>query len=126
MNLDNNEKIDTCKHAWSVNVKMFIDHVIKESGEERKFGCLPVVGYNPPAQLGALNSESFSKRMISAANLLVHAHRLHLNDDVIDKLIVLHMDRKLIDRIRSTFFLLHSLRTLILTRRLKLNLLSFF
>ena len=61
MNLDNNEKIDTCKHEWSINVKILIDHVIKESGEERKFGCLPVVCRNPPVQLRALTSESFLK-----------------------------------------------------------------
>ena len=41
LNLDNNEKIDTCKHSLSINMKILLDHVIKESEEERKFGCLP-------------------------------------------------------------------------------------
>ena len=39
--------------------------------------------------------------MVSAANLLTDAHRLHLNDDMIDKLIMLLIRKKLMDRIRN-------------------------
>ena len=38
---------------------------------------------NSAVQLGALTSESFSERMISAAILLVDTYRLHLNDEMI-------------------------------------------
>ena len=63
---------------------------------------------NSPIQLGALTSEIFSERMISAANVLVDAHRIHLNDDMIDKLIVLRMNKKFIDRVRSKCFFYHA------------------
>ena len=35
------------------------------------------------------------------ANLLVDSHRLHLNDDMIDKVIALRINKKFMDRIRS-------------------------
>ena len=63
-------------------MKTLQDHMIKESGDERKFGCLPKMCCNSPLQLGALTSENFSERIISVANLLVNAHRLHLNDNM--------------------------------------------
>ena len=82
-------------------MKILLDHVIKENGEKRKFGCLPETCCNYPLRLGVLTSGSFSERMISAANLLVDAHRLHLNDGMIDKFIVFHVNKKFMDRIRS-------------------------
>ena len=69
-------------------MKILLDHLIQESREERKFGCLPEMCSNSTYQLGTLTSERFSERMISLANLLLDTHRLHLNDDMIDKLIV--------------------------------------
>ena len=56
---------------------------------------------NSTVQLGALTSESFSERMISAATLLVDTYRLHLNDEMIDELIALRMSKKFVDRILS-------------------------
>ena len=82
-------------------MKILLDNVIKESGDERKFGHLPEMCCNYPAQLGALTSESFSERMVSVSNLLVDTHRLHFNDDMIDKLISLSMKSKFMGRVRS-------------------------
>ena len=56
---------------------------------------------NNPPQLGTLTSEIFSETMASAANLFVDIHRLHLNDDMIDKLIALRVDKTFMDRFRS-------------------------
>ena len=56
---------------------------------------------NSPLQLGALTSESFSERIVSVANLLVDDHRLHSNDEMINKLIALRMDKKFMNRIHS-------------------------
>ena len=53
-----------------------------------------------PVQLGALTLESFSERMTSCANLLVDAHRLKFGDDMIDKLVLLRMNKKFMDRMR--------------------------
>ena len=82
-------------------MKILLDHLIQESVEERQCGCLPEMCCNCPCQLGALTSEIFFERMISTDNLLVDTHRLHLNDDMIDKLIVLHMNKRFMERVRS-------------------------
>ena len=51
-----------------------------------------------------LTSESFSERMISAANLLFDTHQLYLNDNTRDKLNVLLMNKRLMERVRSKKF----------------------
>ena len=38
--------------------------------------------------------------MISAANLLVTTHRLHLDHDHIDKMVVLRMNKRFMERVR--------------------------
>ena len=68
-------------------MKIILDHLIQESEEEYQFGFLPEMLCDSPCQRGTLTSESFSERMISVANLLVDTHRLHLNGEIIDKMI---------------------------------------
>ena len=41
LNCEPNDKLGAHKHFWGVNVKVLLDHLIKESGDECKFGCLP-------------------------------------------------------------------------------------
>ena len=41
LNWESNDKLDTCKHFWGINIKFLLDHLIKESGEERQFRFLP-------------------------------------------------------------------------------------
>ena len=86
-------------------MKILLDRVIKESRNERQFVHFPKMFCNSPIQLGALTSEIFSEMMISADNLLVGAHRLYLNDEMIDKLIALRMNKKFMDRVKDIFYL---------------------
>ena len=67
LNWNNNEKIYMYKYLWRITMNILLDHMIKESGEERQFAHLPEMCWNYPVQLGELTSESFSERMISAA-----------------------------------------------------------
>ena len=101
LNLNNDGKTCMCKHLWSVDMKMLLDHMTEVSREECRFGSLPEMCPNSPVQFGALTSESFSERIMSAANLLVDAHRLCFGDCMIDKLIALRMNKKFMDRIRN-------------------------
>ena len=91
------------------------------SGSERKLGCLPEICTKSPVQLGFLTSEIFLERMISSTTLLVDtAHRLKFNDDMIDKLIVLRMNNKFMDRIRSkTTFFTMTFETMDANKRIK-------
>ena len=92
------------KCSWDINMKTLLDHMIKDSGEERKFVLLPEMCYNSPVKLGTLTSESFSENMMSASDLLVDAHRLDLDYYMVDKLIALHMNKRFMDRVRIKFF----------------------
>ena len=101
LNLHNNERLCLCNNLWGVNMKVLVDKMIEESGSERKFGCLPEMCTKSPVQLGALTSESFSERMISNDNLLVDPHPLKFGDDMIDKLVVLRVNKTFNDKLRN-------------------------
>ena len=89
------------KHLWGVNVKLVLEYVTKLSGSGQKFRHLPEMCTKSSVRLGDLNSESFSERMTSSANLLVNTHHLKFGDSVIDKLTLLRMNKKIMDRMRS-------------------------
>ena len=82
-------------------MKVVLEYMSKVSGSERKFGYLPEMCTKSPVQLGALTSDSFSERMISSTNVLVDTHHVNFGDDVIDKLIVLRMNKKFMGVMRS-------------------------
>ena len=89
MNLRPNEsRKHVYENLWGINMQILMDYLIEDSGEHRKCGHLPYMRYNFPCHVRVLTSESFSKRMISVANLLVHAHRIRLGHNFIDKLIL--------------------------------------
>ena len=73
---------------------MLAEHLQQMSGECVKFGYLPDMRSNYPYHLGFLALESFSKRIISAVNLLVDAHRALLDHDNIDNMVVLKKEQK--------------------------------
>ena len=56
---------------------------------------------NSRCQLGALVSQSFAERMNSVANLLVTDRRAHLETALVNKLVVLHINRYFIRTCRE-------------------------
>ena len=82
-------------------MKIILDHLIQERGEKHQFGNSPETCCNSPCQHSALTSVSFSERMISAANLLIDTHQLHLNYYMIDKLTVLRVNKRFMEIVRS-------------------------
>ena len=81
-------------------MKKLVEHLIGENGEYRNFGYLPDVRRNYPCQFGTSTSESFSERIISAANLLAETHCTHLSHDNIGKMVVLRMIEKFMERVQ--------------------------
>jgi hypothetical protein len=69
-----------------------------ESTERRKgkFDLLIDMCRNSRCQLGALASQSFVERMNSVGNLLVTDKRTKLGKELLNKLVVLHMNRNFI------------------------------
>ena len=89
-----NEAIDPDDHVVKVDAEKMIDQIMDENERrEGKFGCLPNICKNSLCQLGAVSAQSYAERMNSAANLLVANNRTLLDHDMIDKLVVLLMNR---------------------------------
>ena len=65
------------------------------------FGYLPMMFRLSPCQLGALNAQIFVKRMNFCAKLVVGEKRTRLRHELIDKLVVLRINRNFVDFCRS-------------------------
>ena len=65
------------------------------------FGLIVVMCKNSPYQLGALNSQSFVEQMNSHGNLIVDKSRSCLDDDTIDKLVVLKTNSEFMETTRN-------------------------
>mmetsp|Transcript_14675 Transcript_14675/g.16784 ORF Transcript_14675/g.16784 Transcript_14675/m.16784 type:complete len:103 (+) Transcript_14675:170-478(+) len=82
-------------------MKPVLDSMEKERiAREDIFGYLPIRCKSAPCQLGALCAQSFAERMISAGNLLITKKRTLMNDELINKLIVLRMTKTFMEYTR--------------------------
>ena len=66
------------------------------------FGFLPLICKSLVCQLGALCAQSFAERMILAGNLLVTKQQTLLNNDLINMIVVLQMNRNFMKFLRAT------------------------
>ena len=71
------------------------------SDNRNMFGFLPLMTRLSPCQLGALNAQSFVERMNSCGKLLVGEKRTRMKHDMIDKLVVLRMNRTFMEYCRE-------------------------
>ena len=93
--MDNSQN-DLFRDLMKVNMKLLmLDWIVKwNSDTNGSLGYLPDMCRNSVCQLGALNSQSFVERINSAANLIVtKKKRTNLADKLIDKLVVIRMNR---------------------------------
>ena len=60
--------------------------------DDNVFGLIIMMCKNSPYHLWALNAQSFVKHMNSHGNLIVDKNRMCLDDDTIDKLVVLKIN----------------------------------
>ena len=68
--------------------------------ENDKFKLLPRMANASRFQLGALISQSFAERMNSCGKQIVSDNRGKLDNDMIDKLVVLCMNREFMEFVR--------------------------
>ena len=68
---------------------------------DNAFGLIVMMYKNPPYQLGALNAQSFVEHMNSCNNLIVDKNRICLDDDTIDKLVVLKTNSAYMENTRD-------------------------
>ena len=77
---------------------------------DNAFGLIIMMCKNSPYQLGALNAQSFVERMNSRGNLIVDKNRTCLDDDTIDKLVVLKTNSGYMENTRDQCAVMRNLK----------------
>ena len=94
------EGIDPFKHLMNLPVPKMMS-ILECENKNGRFGYLLDMCKNSRCQLGALLSQSFAERMNSNANLLVTKNRTLLDDELIDMLVVLRMNKEFMELVRK-------------------------
>jgi len=79
------------------------EKIAREDPERKRFGFLPLMASCSDGELGALNAESYAERIISCANLIVDDGNTLLGDDVLEKLVILRMNRDFMFHMRQHY-----------------------
>ena len=74
-----------------------------DSGNHALFGSNPLMAISSQYNIGALNAESFCERIISAGNLVMTDGNTLLDDDELEKLILLRINRNFMTFMRETY-----------------------
>ena len=94
--------LDPFHDLMSLNMSPVMANLMRYSEtHDGAFGYLPLMCKSSPCQLGALNSQAFAERMISGANLIITKKRTRLDNELLEKLIVLRMNKKYIEKQRE-------------------------
>ena len=95
------KKVDPVEHLMNLDAKVWLAAAETINKKNGCFGLLPDMWKCLPCQLGALWSQSFVERMNSAGNLLVTKDKMNLGDDLIEKLVVLRMNKEFMKFMRT-------------------------
>ena len=96
------KKLNPLNHLIHADVAKMMKEVERENANRGGiFSLFIQMCKNSRCQLGALASQSFAERMNSVANLLVTDSRTHLGNDLVNKLVVLHINRDFIRTCRE-------------------------
>ena len=83
--------------------RVYKNMIAAGNAEDPTYGFLPLMAGCSKAQIGALNAESYAERVLSAANLIVTDGNTLLHDDMIEKLVLLRINRDFIKYMRATY-----------------------
>jgi hypothetical protein len=93
---------DPFTELMQVDMGILMRSVEQYNSDNRNvFGFLPLMARLSPCQLGALNAQSFVERMNSCGKLLVDDKRSKMKHSMIDKLVVLRMNRSFMEYCRE-------------------------
>ena len=85
---------DKFEELIDIDMAMLMKRIEQHNSDNNAIcGYLTMMCRLSPCQLGALNAQSFVKRMNSAEKLIVGEKRTSLNHELIDKLVVLRLNR---------------------------------
>ena len=68
-----------------------------------KFGFIPAMASSSYAQIGALNAESFCERVLRAAGQVMTDGNTLLDDEELEMLAILRVNRDFMERMRTRF-----------------------
>ena len=74
-----------------------------EKMKDMPYGYLPLMAGCSVGQLGALNAESFSERVLSCANNVLHCGNTLLSDEEVEMVTVLRMNRDFMEFMRAHY-----------------------
>jgi len=93
------EEVDSADHLLPLNIgKLYI-----QAHQSNKYGYLPLMASSSKGQLGALIAESYCERVISVGNMISTDRNVVLNDDELEMLVVLKMNKDLIQFMRTNY-----------------------
>ena len=100
--LPKDKDLDMVDDLMQLDLKPLMDH-LQAVNKSRKncFGYLPLMASSSKCQLGALNAQSFSERINSAANLIVTKDKMQLDPVLVDKLVTLRMNQGFMKFVRD-------------------------
>ena len=99
--LKSSEKVDPFLHLMNINMEKVMESLEAASLQrDGLFTQLIAMCKNSHCQLGALSSQSFCERMNSVANLVITKNRTKMGDELLHKLVVLHINGKFMEACR--------------------------
>ena len=102
-NFPNTGPLDNVEHLLQLDVKPIYDKINEVNNKNNNcFGLLPLMMGCSKFQLGALNSQSFSKRINSAANIVVTEGTKKTNSIFVDKLVTIRMNERFMKFVMTT------------------------
>jgi len=69
-----------------------------------QYGFLPLMASCSKSQIGACNAESFCERVISACNCICHKQNTNLSEDLLQKMVVLRINREFMKFMRENYY----------------------
>ena len=99
--LKSSEKVEPYLHLMNIDMEKVME-LMEAASLQRDglFSQLIAMCNNSHCQLGALSSQSFCDRMNSMANLVITRNRTKMGDELLCKLVVLHINREFMEACR--------------------------
>ena len=95
--------LDNVEHLLQLDVKPIYDKINEVNNKNKdRFGLLPLMMGCSKFQLGALNSQSFSEQINSAATIVVTEDTMKTNPIFVDKLVAIRMNERFTNFVMTT------------------------
>lgn len=95
---------DIVNNLMDVDMGIVYLDILKTDPDRSHFGFMPHLASSSTGEIGALSAESYSERIISAANVTMTDANTRMKDDVLEMLVVLRMNREFMLFMRANYF----------------------